>query len=91
MRLKESKDNWKASNILRKLAVSPESPKARSRKNTRKWCKGKKGVEHDVYLVEAYQPEWWFRKEMWCSWECKTCGKQWYTTLQRYTRGDNQE
>lgn len=91
MRLKESRDNWKASNIIRKVRQLPEVRPHRSKKNTRKWCKGKVGVLHDVYLVKVYQPEFWFRKEMWCSWECKTCKKQWDTTLRRYTEIDGQD
>jgi hypothetical protein len=53
MRLKETKDNWKASNVIRKIAEPPEFPITRGHKDTKKWCKGKPGVLHDYDLTEV--------------------------------------
>jgi hypothetical protein len=47
MRLKEDKSNWKASNILRKIALLPDEPRTHKKKSTRKWCKGVVGIKHD--------------------------------------------
>ncbi len=50
MRLKEDSSNWKASNIIRKVKQPPSVPIKRSRKDTKRWCKGKAGVEHEYEM-----------------------------------------
>lgn len=40
-------------------------------KNTRKWCKGKVGVEHNYQLVERH--EGWLS---FCQSKCVSCGKK---------------
>jgi hypothetical protein len=88
MRIKETKDNWKASNILRKLATPPEQVKHQSHKNTKKWCKGKVGVEHDYKQgeVKTFEGQTYPSGEhkVFCRWRvdvCRTCGKQNYITI----------
>ncbi len=71
-------------------ALAPETPQHRSRKNTRRWCRGKAGVEHQLAVVKhAYigPPEdrtclWWpWGKEKYRTWHCchvercTECGK----------------
>lgn len=50
MRLKEDTTSWKAQGLKIKLKLIPAAPKHHAKKNTRKWCKGKVGVEHDYEL-----------------------------------------
>ena len=55
--LSENSDSWAASGIIRRdfraAKDAPEVPGARNRgrKNTKRWCKGKVGREHDVRSV----------------------------------------
>jgi hypothetical protein len=55
---------------------APQVPRHVSKKNTRRWCKGKVGVEH--------RTEWVRKRETWASYGagnhwynliCKACGK----------------
>jgi hypothetical protein len=70
-------------------AAAPDVPRHRARKNRRRWCRGKVGVEHvlDVRVsrhlsalnrvgAPCYRPEWWPRS-WWCNHEryCTNCGK----------------
>lgn len=64
--------------------AQPEVPRHRSRKNTRRWCRGKVGVEHDratrvsrnvTYRLTrdptsrvCYRPEW-YPTSWWCNHE----------------------
>lgn len=82
MRLKENRDNWKASNVIRKTSELAEPKPKAAKKNTRLWCKGKMGREHDVYLIKSeilYWPKAW----RWLTGQCKTCKKEWNTSLRR--------
>lgn len=73
MRLKEDKDSWNASNIIRKTVEVPEEPKKKpARKNTRRWCKGKRGVEHQFELFDEYRVAGWGIKIE----SCTKCGKK---------------
>lgn len=76
MRLKEDSSNWKASNIERKINELPEEPRlARSKKNTRKWCKGKVGTKHNYILIsEDHFMKWIYKKSV-----CTNCGKEKYS------------
>lgn len=89
MRLKETKDNWKASNVERKIVELPAQPKPRpAKKNTHKWCKGKEGRLHDPRLTESTHlsivgwagVEKEYRTLLWT---CATCGKRFYDSLMR--------
>lgn len=57
MRLKENNDNWRASNVVRKQAEAPQQPHYKSKKDTKRWCKGKVGVKHEYDLVKAERHE----------------------------------
>lgn len=71
-------------------ASAPEVPRHRSRKNTRRWCRGRTGVEHvlEVRLNKYAEAPWrhgqppcyrvdWRLNGWWCNHEryCVTCGK----------------
>lgn len=44
----------------------------RRKKNTRKWCRGKEGREHQEFLMESTRGRWWaFDK-----YRCEVCGKE---------------
>lgn len=64
------------------LASDEESPRFNRRKNTRKWCKGKRGVKHTPILSkESYKCYWyayyaWDSKEENATYQCnhkKSC------------------
>jgi hypothetical protein len=87
MRLKESKDNWKASNVLRKVSELPPPRNRPAKKNTNLWCKGKVSKEHDVYLIKCEKLGLWStelaREYRWFTWQCKVCTKRFHTTISR--------
>jgi len=71
-------------------ATEPRQRPQRARKNTRRWCKGKIGVDHvlEVRLSKHATSPWrngtppcyradWSRKNWWCNHEryCTRCGK----------------
>lgn len=72
MRLKEDNSNYKASNVKRKLVQTPEASRHKSKKNTRRWCKGKVGTPHDFDITKIQRLVGRF---MWIKWNCKNCGK----------------
>jgi hypothetical protein len=47
MRLSKDTTSWKAQGLLVKQKPLPEQPVHRSKKDTKKWCKGIVGREHD--------------------------------------------
>lgn len=77
MRLKEDNSSWNASNVKRKVAQLPDEPVRRSKKNTRRWCKGRVGVEHDYqWNVLPWIGTLKQRLKV-----CVNCGKQDYRTM----------
>jgi hypothetical protein len=54
MRLAEDMTSWKSSGIIardfRHSHNGPEISKAPKKKNTKKWCKGKIGVKHELAI-----------------------------------------
>lgn len=71
--LKDDDGSWQADSVKRKMfrqsKEQPEQSKKRSKKNTRKWCKGVVGREHDF--------EWQIYRG-WQDWKvqvCNNCGK----------------
>jgi hypothetical protein len=55
----------------------PDEPKHRSKKNTKKWCKGKIGLEHDPEIKPSSMYNYWktsdperpaCRKPTWVGW-----------------------
>lgn len=79
MRLKEDNSSWRASSILRKVVPLPDEPKKpSSRKNTRKWCKGVVGREHEwgrQHVGHPYTVEDNVTENI-----CAACGKRDYKT-----------
>jgi hypothetical protein len=86
MRLKEDSDNWKASNLTRKLKPLPVSPRHISRKDTKRWCGGHVGRLHDYYLVESNHSSFHIfdsEEHRWLIFRCATCRKELYQSLER--------
>jgi hypothetical protein len=50
-----------------------EIPKHRSKKNTRKWCKGKEGKVHQPIWEKNDKYSW--SQSIWLIYHCKECGK----------------
>lgn len=75
MRLKEESNNYHASALKRKLMQIPNVVKLKSKKDTKKWCKGKVGVEHDYHYEIP-------KNDLGGGWRlipvCDNCGKQDY-------------
>lgn len=90
MRLKEDNDSYKASGVKRRqYRQSPAVDRIRRprpSKNTKLWCKGKVGVEHDVQLEKIdglnfthNQGKYWRL----IHWKCTNCGKTWLDSIHR--------
>lgn len=76
-RLKKDHDGWKSAGLWLKYQypkIEEEPRTTHKKKNTRKWCKGRKGVEHDYELVEKHK----FLDWSWKIYKCINCGKQKY-------------
>lgn len=60
-RIKKDHSNWKTMGLWKRFQypkVEEESKKPKSKKNTKKWCKGKVGVKHDYKLeIPQNDPE----------------------------------
>lgn len=67
--------------------AQPEVPPHRSRKDTKRWCRGKPGVEHQLVVRRSKNGwrsdacryiSWWWKDDGWsCQHErgCTACGK----------------
>jgi hypothetical protein len=61
-------------------ALPPEDPRSISERDTRRWCRGKVGVEHDAvwqFLRDGF--EWDRRDNVSVDWQvhrCVNCGRQ---------------
>jgi hypothetical protein len=71
--------DWKVSGLehrdFQHSHDGPEVAKPRARKNTRKWCKGKVGVEHVLTMSHSHWKNFRF-----CLNVCQNCGKEIYTS-----------
>ena len=76
MRLKEDSDSWKSSGIIKRDFRNDHSDsfsrKKSSKKDTKRWCKGKVGVEHEYKLVESGK----ISRLYWKTHKCINCGKK---------------
>lgn len=88
---KRDADGWKHDDPHDPLSDSNAPRRPRAKKDTRKWCKGKKGVEHTPELVVHHTAtrlqcgesnwaphRWWCRHAI----RCSACGKylnEWLT------------
>lgn len=77
-RLKRDHDGWSSSGKWLKYKypkVDDEQPRiVHKKKNTRKWCKGREGVIHDLQLIERSS----FLQWSWKLYKCTNCGKKVY-------------
>jgi hypothetical protein len=76
--------DWKESATRRRDARQTKAPDIRapsaSKKNTKKWCRGKVGAEHKPVCVSYNE---WENRRTWAKWSkdwkvliCSECGKQ---------------
>ena len=75
MRLKEDKSSWNSSGVMRKdernTKIEFKQMRHKSKKNKKRWCRGKPGVEHDKVWVKKvrYNHDFWTLL-------CKNCGRE---------------
>lgn len=65
--------SWKRKGQILRERPQPEEPKRSNHKDTKKWCKGVKGREHEYkwQLTNKYPASWeWYEDT------CQKCGKQ---------------
>lgn len=74
MRLRQQKYGYRAEGLLTKIKPLPEQPKFHSKKDTKKWCKGVVGREHDYEYQFPHGDSWEWRLVP----ICVNCGKQDY-------------
>lgn len=76
---------WEPETVQERRAALPDVAPIRRKKNTRVWCKGKKGVPHEweecsseVCRIRWYvKPgSYWYNVLGWRHFKCKRCGKQ---------------
>lgn len=81
MRLKEDSSNYNAESVKRKefrhSPVSYEVVKRKSKKDTKRWCKGVIGVEHEWEKITPRNVYKGMRLNV-----CRKCGKQDATTME---------
>lgn len=81
MSKKKDEDSWRYGGIKRRdfrnAKDDPEVPRHKgTKKNTKKWCKGKRGVEHIPVRRTKYYMLRGERKPMYRFTECVNCGKR---------------
>lgn len=77
-RLKKDHSGWKPSGLWLKykpVAVPEPLGRLRAKKSTRRWCKGKQGVEHVLERRFRYYG-WQSRRSKYIYTTCTTCGKE---------------
>jgi len=77
MRLKERRDNWRASAVIKrdfKHDHSDPISRFRSHKETNKWCQGKKGIKHEL----SWRKETWLFGMVTYVGVCSKCNKRMY-------------
>ncbi len=70
--------DWKLSKNFKRSArnfTEPDKITRNTRKNTRKWCKGKEGRKHTLALYNKYT---WTH-----NYKCLVCGKEFWGKLNR--------
>lgn len=86
MRLKEERSNWHASAVERKNfrrgAQTDRIRRPRSKKDTKKWCKGKVGVLHNPQIT-GFKRVVFGWVSMIIEWKCDACGKEWSQWLRK--------
>lgn len=85
MRLKEDSSSWRGMGLKAKAAPIPERPKYKAKKDTKRWCLGKVGRDHDY---EVRQPQGgMFSRGSYSEGRvrmpvCKRCGRQDYDRIE---------
>lgn len=60
-------------------AINEKPAKSKAKKDTVKWCRGKKGTEHELRRFFVYVSGWdWRRKTSRTHCKCINCGKEFY-------------
>lgn len=74
-------DTWRSEGLAKKYKEQASfetlKNKHKSKKNTRKWCKGKVGVQHDLIRYFKYYG-WTSKRSKYIQCRCKVCGKEFY-------------
>lgn len=81
-RLKKDHSGWSTAGKWIKYQypkIDEDSQMNHHRKNTKKWCKGRRGIPHEYELIEKNKFLDWF----WVVEKCKNCGKQNYKSLKK--------
>lgn len=72
-RVKKDKTGWRSHGIwLRDFVIHPEKQKRGNKKDTKKWCRGKKGREHEYKRAKKILYSIITRNMM----KCIKCGKE---------------
>jgi hypothetical protein len=67
--------SWRQRRQILRARPQPEEPKRSNHKNTKKWCKGVKGREHN-YIWTPDLRHSYGDKALWSKHECTKCQKQ---------------
>lgn len=84
-RLKRDHSGWRTSGLWLKYQTPTvnEVQKHKTKKDTRRWCRGKTGVEHDWHRYQNKRYDWeidgWF--DPWIRIECQSCKKKMYKRM----------
>ncbi len=85
MRLKEDSSSYNAIGLKKKYHQEP-GIYFKSKKNTKKWCRGKVGVEHK-WVQKSPQNDRTNFKHPWRRFDvCDECGKQTYNNVEYWCR-----
>lgn len=82
MRLKEVSNNWRASGVIHKDNRHDHSDGVqhlKNRRDKRKWCRGKRGVEHQIvrYIEKGFKELGWLCPDRMYG-KCINCGRVFY-------------
>lgn len=67
--------SWRQRRQILRARPQPEEPKPSNHKDTKKWCKGVKGREHNYIWTPDFR-HCWNGKADWYKHECTKCTKQ---------------
>lgn len=77
-RLKHDHSGWRSHGLYKKYqspAVDEAAHSRKTKKNTRKWCRGKVGTEH-VLRRYFWHTGWESKRTNWIRSKCVVCGKE---------------
>lgn len=79
-RVKRDHSGWHSHGLFIKYqspSVGEKPPKHKSKKDTRKWCRGKTGKEH-ILRRYFWHFGWTSKRSNWIRCKCIECGKEFY-------------